>query len=114
MEPGDDRTPEHAYEQEWVQALLGRVLERLRKESAEAGKEAHFEVMKHHLTGTRGEQPVTKAAAALGLTEAAAKSAIHRLRQRYGRLFREEVAHTLTDEADLDDEIRYLLSVMSR
>jgi RNA polymerase sigma factor (sigma-70 family) len=111
--PGDHRTPERIYEQQWVQALLAKVLQRLRSEAVEAGREPHFDVLKVHLTGGRGEEPMAGAAEALGLSVAAVKSAIHRLRQRYGKLFREEVAHTLSDPAELEDEIRYLLSVMT-
>jgi RNA polymerase sigma factor (sigma-70 family) len=91
----DWRTPEVVYEQQWVQALLATVLARLRTECAEAGRAGHFDALKPFLTG--GQAPVAETAAALGLSEGAARSAIHRLRVRYGQIFREEVANTLTD-----------------
>ena len=51
-------------------------------------------------------------AAALSSSESAVKSAIYRLRQRHHELVREEIAQTLADPAEVDEEIRYLLGVM--
>jgi RNA polymerase sigma-70 factor (ECF subfamily) len=48
----------------------------------------------------------------LGLTESAVKSAIWRLRQRHRDLLREEIAHTVATPADINGEIRHLLSVL--
>jgi DNA-directed RNA polymerase specialized sigma24 family protein len=43
---------------------------------------------------------------------AALKKAVERLRRRYGELLREEIAHTVSDPAEVDEEIRYLRSVV--
>lgn len=110
----ESSTPEAAYDQQWVQALLVRVVQRLKAECQDAGRGEQFEILKTHLTGARGEQRVAESASLLGMTEAATTSLIHRLRQRYGEIFREEVMHTLSDPSELEDEIRYLLSVMGR
>ena len=53
-----------------------------------------------------------EAALQLGLSESAVKSAIHRLRQRFQELVREEVAQTVCTPGDLDDELRYLIAVL--
>jgi len=50
----------------------------------------------------------------LGMTENAVKVAIHRLRRRYRELLRANVSHTLSDPARVDDEIRFLLSCLSK
>lgn len=54
----------------------------------------------------------SEAAERLGMTESAMNVAIHRLRRRYASLVREAVARTVADEADIDDELRYLVAVL--
>ena len=49
----------------------------------------------------------------MGLTERAAKSLLHRLRQRYRALVREEIAQTVAEPGEVDAEIRHLISVLS-
>ena len=70
------------------------------------------------LTGFRldADEPraYAEAAAQLGLTESAVKSAIRRMRHRHQELVRDEIAQTLVDPAELNDEIRHLLNVISR
>jgi RNA polymerase sigma factor (sigma-70 family) len=106
-------SPEKDYDRQWVHALLAAVMERLRQEAVAAGRADAFQVMKHYLVGERGSLPYAEAARQLRLTEAAVKAAVHRMRLRYAELFRDEVARTLADQADLEDEIRHLLSVIS-
>lgn len=51
-------------------------------------------------------------AAELDVPENTAKSAVHRFRRRYRELVREEIARTVASPDDIDEEIRYLLSVI--
>jgi hypothetical protein len=83
----------------------------LRQECIAAGKDALFEHLKTHLIG---EPAATHAefASKLDMTEAAVKVAVQRLRQRYRELLRQEVAHTLADTAEVDDEIRGLFDCL--
>jgi RNA polymerase sigma-70 factor (ECF subfamily) len=48
------------------------------------------------------------------MSEGAVKVAVHRLRRRYRQLLRDGIAQTVSNEADLDDEMRYLLVVLRR
>jgi len=48
----------------------------------------------------------------LGMTEGALKVTVHRLRQRYRELLREEVAHTVAAVHEIDEELRYLVAVI--
>ena len=50
----------------------------------------------------------------MGLSETAVKVTVHRLRQRYRELLREEIAHTVTSPDEVEDELRYLFEVVSR
>ena len=101
------------YERRWAMTLLEQALNRLREESAAAGKTELFERLRSFVAG---ESDVTcgEAAAELGLSESAVRSAVHRLRERYRALVREEIAHTVADPAEIEAEIRYLITVMSQ
>lgn len=110
LEPKDAANPELVYDREWALELIARAMKRLQTESESSGKGELYEALKGSLTG---EEPARSATAArLGLTEGAVKVAIHRLRQRYRELLRREIAETLTEEAEVDDEMRHLISVL--
>lgn len=110
-EPADQTTAEHLYDRRWALTLLDQVLTRLRTEMAQAGKLEQFELLKFSLTG---EQAVyADVACALRMTEAALKVAVHRLRQRYRALIRAEIAQTVANPAEVDDELRHLFATLS-
>jgi RNA polymerase sigma-70 factor (ECF subfamily) len=106
---GSQVSPDAAYDREWALALLERVVVRLGQEFAAEGKAERFERMKPFLTLGKGEIPYASAAAALEMDEGAVRVAVHRLRKRYRELLREEIAHTLTDPAVVDEELAVLL-----
>lgn len=113
IEPSHELTPERLYERRWVLTLLDQVLDRLRIELTEAGKSEHFEHFKGALVGDVTTSDYQEAAAALGITAAAAKQEAYRMRKRYRQLFRKEVARTVADDAEVDDEIGRLLAALS-
>jgi RNA polymerase sigma-70 factor (ECF subfamily) len=106
-------TPDQVYERRWALGVLEEVLARLRKESETAGKRPQFETLRACLTGEAPRRPYQELATELGKSETAIKVAVHRLRQRYGQLLREEIAQTVADPDEVDGEIRHLLSVLS-
>ena len=61
----------------------------------------------------RGDIPYAQAAAGLGMTEGAARVAVHRLRRRYRELLREEIGQTLSDPAQVEEEMRTLFSAFA-
>jgi RNA polymerase sigma-70 factor (ECF subfamily) len=111
-EPADRVTPEEIFERRWTLELLDRVLGRLRQEQQEIGSEEQFARLEGFLTGDGSEGRYREVAVHLGLSEGAVKTAVHRLRKRYGQLLRAEVAETVTDPHDIDDEVRYLLQTL--
>ena len=112
-EPADRLTPEAVFERRWALTMLERVLGRLREEHAAAGRDGEFERLKPFLTGDEPKAPYREVAADLELSEAAVKTAVHRLRQRFGATLRDEIAETVADPADVDDEVRHLLGVLA-
>jgi RNA polymerase sigma-70 factor (ECF subfamily) len=93
--------------------LLDRTLTRLRAEFDQANRAQEFEQLKGFLTADRASMSYAETARALGKTDGAARVAIHRLRKRFREVFREEIAHTVAAEDDVEDEVRYLMSVLS-
>lgn len=111
-EPADEHTPERLFERRWALALLARALARLEEECRLTGKADLFATLRGFLSEGATATTYPEAAQALNLTEANARMTVARLRRRYGELIRAEVAETLGDHAELEDELRYLLSVL--
>jgi RNA polymerase sigma factor (sigma-70 family) len=110
QEPKDELSADKLLDRQWAIALLDQVLARLGTEYVDAGKSEVFEQLKDSLTGARDSIPYAAIAAKMDTTEGAVKVAVHRLRQRYRKLLREEIAHTVASPADIDDEIRQLFA----
>lgn len=108
-----DPSPEKAFDREWALALLERVIQRLREECAAEGKTALFDQLKVFLTSGTGAVPYATPAAALGMDETAVRAAVHRLRKRYRLLLRDEIASTLSDPAQVEEEIRALFAAFA-
>jgi len=112
MQLSDGRTPEDEFERQWALTILGNALERLRKDERSAGRGDQFEKLKTCLTGEGPETPYARLANDLQLSEAALKMAVRRLRKRFGKALREEVAGTISRSEELDQEVRHLLTVL--
>ncbi|MBV9492278.1 MAG: sigma-70 family RNA polymerase sigma factor [Verrucomicrobia bacterium] len=114
FEPADRLTPETLYDAQWALVLLDRATERLRQEHEAAGKAKVFAAL-HGFLGNEGQRTGTTyegAAQTLGVSAAAVKTLVHRLRRRHGQLVREEVTRTVTDPAQVDAEVRALCEAL--
>jgi RNA polymerase sigma-70 factor (ECF subfamily) len=112
-EPATDETPERAFERAWALAVLARVFAALEAEYEQDDKGALFRSLKPTLTGEPGDAPRRALAAELELTENALNVAAHRLRERFRRRLRAEVAHTLTDPTEVEGEVRALFEALA-
>jgi RNA polymerase sigma-70 factor (ECF subfamily) len=108
-EPVDRLTPEEIFERRWALTLLERVMEKLKQELSDAGRGEEFEKLKGFLTGDGPKVPYRQVALELRTTEEAVKTSVHRLRQRFGTLLRQEIAETVSTPEEIDDEVRHLL-----
>jgi len=113
LEPVESVTAEKIFERRWALTLLAQVLARLREEYARDGKARNFEQLKSSLTGERRSVPYAEIGARLGMSEGAVKVAVHRLRQRYREVLREEIAHTVSGPDQVEEEIRALFSALA-
>jgi RNA polymerase sigma factor (sigma-70 family) len=112
LEPRNDLTPEKLFDRQWALMLLERVLVRLREEQVSAGKADLFDQLKGFLTGDSAT-PYADVGNALGMTEGAVKVAVHRLRRHFRDTLVQEIAETVSNSADIDAEIAYLLKAVS-
>jgi RNA polymerase sigma factor (sigma-70 family) len=112
-EPAHDETPERIFERRWALSVLDRVVEKLRNEFVHHGRPEHFERLKVFLLG-QSDAPYAALAREMNTSEGALKVAIHRLRKRYRELFRQEIADTVADPADVESELRFLAAVLTR
>jgi RNA polymerase sigma factor (sigma-70 family) len=112
-EPAHDETPERIFERRWALSVLDRVVEKLRNEFLQHGRAEHFERLKVFLLG-QSDAPYAALAREMNTSEGALKVAIHRLRKRYRELFRQEIADTVADPAEVESELRYLAAVLTR
>jgi RNA polymerase sigma-70 factor (ECF subfamily) len=111
-EPAHDETPERIFERRWALAVLDRVVDRLRNEFTLHGRPEHFEQLKVFLLGP-SDTPYAELAREMNTSEGALKVAVHRLRKRYRELFRQEIADTVADPAEIDSELRFLAAALT-
>jgi RNA polymerase sigma factor (sigma-70 family) len=113
-EPKDESTAEALYEDRWALTLLETAMERLGAELTAAGRERVFVELKGQLWGESGVVSYRELSGRLDMSEGALKVTVHRLRHRFRELLREEVANTVADAGEIDDELRHLVGVVRR
>jgi RNA polymerase sigma-70 factor (ECF subfamily) len=111
-EPAHGETPERIFERRWALCVLDRVVEKLRAEFVSHGRPEHFDRLKVFLLGS-SDAPYAALAEEMKTSEGALKVAIHRLRKRYRDLFRQEIADTVADPAEVESELRHLAAALN-
>jgi len=106
--------PDTVFDRQWALTLVERALNLLAADFVAAGKSEQFETLKPWLLGEIDSLSQADAAGRLGMTEGAAKVAIHRLRKRFRELVKAEIAQTVGDARQVQEELRYLLEVLSQ
>ena len=112
-EPADNVTPEKTFERQWAMTLLEKVLKRLQAEYVSTGKSALFMALRFSIMGEKSDVPYATLATQVGQSEEALRVAVHRLRQRYRLILRDEIAQTVTTPAEVEDEIRHLYAALA-
>ena len=112
-EPADNLSPEKLFERRWAQNILENALKRLRSEYMADSQPETYAILKGFEPGEQMTLSYGDAAARLGISESALKSKVHRLRQRHRELVREEIAQTVCTSAEVDQELRHMLAIIS-
>lgn len=108
LEPADDLSPDRIYDRHWALTLLDRARARLEAEYSSSGKGKLFLAL-HPVMGGGGDISYQELGEKLGMTEGAVKTAVHRLRDRHRIALRQEVAETVANPEDIDEELRFLV-----
>ncbi len=116
QEPADPATPERHFERQWALAVLTACIDQIAADYAATGRAALFAELRSFLNPeSTCDESCETVAARLGLTPAAGRQAIHRLRERFSLVLRQHIADTLhlpTDEA-MDAELIALRAALS-
>ena len=114
LEPADRLTAENIFDARWAMALLTRAVERLREEYAARNETSRFEVLRPFVGVAEGNAPPSYevVAKSLGVGVGAAKTLIHRFRKRYSAIVREAIGRTVSDPAEIEDEIHALCDAL--
>ncbi len=105
--------PERLFDLRWAVTVVEEALRRLREECEGKGRLRLFHALSPYLTAERDEVSYANLSTALGVAETAVKKQLHNMRQRYRSLLRDEVAHTVADPTDVEDEIRHLCAALA-
>jgi RNA polymerase sigma factor (sigma-70 family) len=110
-EPRDDVTPELLFEQRWALTLIDNTLKELERNADQTGRRQQFDCFRPLITGDG--TPYKKVGEQLAMSEGAVKVAVHRLRRRFANVLRQQIADTVESPAEIDDELQYLLRVIT-
>jgi RNA polymerase sigma factor (sigma-70 family) len=114
LEPVDELTPDQVFERRWAQAVMQRAVDHLREEFVARGQRALFELLQDYQPREPGGRSYAELGGELGMTEAAVKSSVQRMRQRHRELLREEIAQTVTRPEEIEEELRHFRTVLGR
>lgn len=114
LEPADELTPDQIFERRWAQTVMQTSLDRLREEYAERGQTALLERLQDYQPRQPGGPSYADLGRELGMSEAALKSAVQRMRQRHRQLLREEIAQTVSRPEEIQEELRHFRALLGR
>jgi len=111
-QPVEKLDPAKVFERRWAMTLLDRTLSRLEAEFAGPGRKERFEQLQVFLLGEPKTISYAEAGKRIGIKEGAVKVAVLRLRQRFRELLRAEIASTVANEQEVEEEMRYLFTTL--
>lgn len=109
----DSLPPERLFDVRWAATVVERALRRLREECDRQERRRFFDVLSVYLTVEREDVSCASLATTLGIAQSTVKKLLYRMRQRYRWLLRDEVAQTVENPADIEDELRYLCGALA-
>ena len=102
------------FDRRWAMGVINRAFARLQQEFMSEGKSAHMVELGTFLAGDGDGVQYRAAGKRLNISPAAVAVAVHRLRQQYRECIRAEIAQTVTTSAEAEEEMRYLLEVLTQ
>jgi len=105
--------PEKIFDVRWAATVVERALSRLGEECEQRGRRRIFDVLSSCLAAEREDVSYADFAKTLGVPDTSVKRFVHQLRKRYRTILREEVADTIENPDELEDELRYLCAALA-
>jgi len=112
LEAEPEGTPDRVFEKRWALEVLEQTHRRLQEEIGRGSNPERSRRLSAFLTGDGDDTSYRSVAAELGMSEAAVKVAVHRLRKRFGALLRDEVERTVGSPEETEGELRFLLAAL--
>ena len=101
------------YDLTWATSIVARCWQRLCEALEAEGKSQWLDELRPFLAGGTANPPnQEEIAVRIGVPIATLRTWISRLRQRYRDALRAEVASTVSNPADIDDELKYLYQIL--
>lgn len=113
LEPAGPITPEMQFERSWAFSMLEQTGKRLGEDYQRAGRGEVFQALLPCLAGRFDRSGYRELGEKLGISEGAVAVAVHRMRQRYGELLREEIAETVETSAEVEAELAHLMNIVA-
>jgi RNA polymerase sigma-70 factor (ECF subfamily) len=110
----EHETPESLFERRWALSVLEYVTVAMRAEFTAAGKTEEFDRLFVFLNREPDSGGYQQVAEQMGLSAGALRMAVHRMRKKYRQILREEIAATVSTPEQTDDELRFLLTTLSK
>ena len=104
---------EKVFDVRWAATVAERALSQLGEECGQRGRRRIFDVLSSCLAAEREDVSYANFAKTLGVPETSVKRLVHQLRKRYRALLREEIADTIENPDELEDELRYLCAALA-
>jgi DNA-directed RNA polymerase specialized sigma24 family protein len=117
LEPETAASPDQLYDLRWAEDLLERTRVELQEEYVgleDAARAQRFEQLVQYLPGGEAKMSHAELGKILGISEAAAKQEVYRVRKRFGEVLRNAVTQTVAHPDEVDDELRYLIDIVCR
>ncbi len=112
--PAEEFSPGKLYDLRWAKTILETAFGQLKEEMYQANKQAQYDELKRFLTVNAAAGDYAIVAEKLGVAASSLPMLVHRLRQRYRKLVREEVAQTVSSPVELEEEMRHLFAVLNQ
>jgi len=109
-----EAAPDEILDARWAGVILERALEKVRAEFDAEGKAETFELLSPFLAGEKPNTSYQDVAQTIGVSLAAVKTQIHRLRRRFATAVRCEIMQTVAAPHEVENELRHLRDVFAR
>ena len=105
--------PDAFFDRQWALAIVEKAMSALQAESQDGGQTQRFEVLRRWLIPPEDGAMAAEAARSLDMTDGAFKVAVHRLRQRFRQLVKDQIASSVDGPESLQEELDYLIQALT-